>query len=367
VFEKVNTGGVSLTVFELLTATFAADDFSLRDDWRERKDALSEYRLLNRTGNDEFLQLVTLLATYDLRRCRIEDGVENLPAVSCKRRAILSLDLEDYKKWADRAMQGMIDAVKLLQSQKFFRAKGVPYTTQIVPMAALLTLLKDRGSDIGTRKKLVRWFWCGVFGEMYSSAVESRFAKDVVEVLDWIEGGEEEPSTIQDANFVPTRLLSLRTRNSAAYKGLYALLIRDGGRDFRSGDTIELQMYFDENIDIHHIFPRKWCKQHDIDREQYDSIINKTAISSKTNRQIGGRAPSEYLSRLENGASIETDEMNEILSSHAIDPKDLRNDRFEAFFQDRANALLERIENAMDKPVARDAVEPEYAEMFIPE
>ena len=26
VFEKVNTGGVSLTVFELLTATFAADD-----------------------------------------------------------------------------------------------------------------------------------------------------------------------------------------------------------------------------------------------------------------------------------------------------------------------------------------------------
>ena len=29
VFEKVNTGGVTLTVFELLTATFAADDFQL--------------------------------------------------------------------------------------------------------------------------------------------------------------------------------------------------------------------------------------------------------------------------------------------------------------------------------------------------
>ena len=32
VFEKVNTGGVTLTVFELLTATFAADDFQLRPD-----------------------------------------------------------------------------------------------------------------------------------------------------------------------------------------------------------------------------------------------------------------------------------------------------------------------------------------------
>ena len=41
VFEKVNTGGVSLTVFELLTATFAADDFQLRPDWEERQRGIS--------------------------------------------------------------------------------------------------------------------------------------------------------------------------------------------------------------------------------------------------------------------------------------------------------------------------------------
>lgn len=33
VFEKVNTGGVPLSVFELITATWAADGFNLRDDW----------------------------------------------------------------------------------------------------------------------------------------------------------------------------------------------------------------------------------------------------------------------------------------------------------------------------------------------
>jgi hypothetical protein len=32
VFEKVNTGGVPLSVFELITATRAADGFNLRDD-----------------------------------------------------------------------------------------------------------------------------------------------------------------------------------------------------------------------------------------------------------------------------------------------------------------------------------------------
>jgi hypothetical protein len=33
VFEKVNTGGVPLSVFELVTASFAADNFNLRDNW----------------------------------------------------------------------------------------------------------------------------------------------------------------------------------------------------------------------------------------------------------------------------------------------------------------------------------------------
>jgi hypothetical protein len=36
VFEKVNTGGVTLTVFELCTATLAAEEFDLREDWEHR-------------------------------------------------------------------------------------------------------------------------------------------------------------------------------------------------------------------------------------------------------------------------------------------------------------------------------------------
>ena len=33
VFEKVNTGGVQLSVFELITASYAAESYNLRDDW----------------------------------------------------------------------------------------------------------------------------------------------------------------------------------------------------------------------------------------------------------------------------------------------------------------------------------------------
>jgi hypothetical protein len=42
VFEKVNTGGVPLDVFELLTATFASDNFRLKTNWATRKAELNK-------------------------------------------------------------------------------------------------------------------------------------------------------------------------------------------------------------------------------------------------------------------------------------------------------------------------------------
>lgn len=67
VFEKVNTGGVALTVFELLTATFAADDYSLRDDWLIREKRFRSNKILSKLGNTDFLQALTLLATWARR------------------------------------------------------------------------------------------------------------------------------------------------------------------------------------------------------------------------------------------------------------------------------------------------------------
>jgi len=62
VFEKVNTGGVVLTVFELLTATYAAEEFDLKHHWKEVKDKFKDYRVLDNTQNTDLIQAVTLLS-----------------------------------------------------------------------------------------------------------------------------------------------------------------------------------------------------------------------------------------------------------------------------------------------------------------
>jgi hypothetical protein len=204
----------------------------------------------------------------------------------------------------------------------------------------------------GIRSKLARWFWCGVLGELYGSAVESRFARDLPDVLDWINGGNE-PATMQQAIFSPGRFQSLRTRNSAAYKGLQALLIRGDALDFRTGYSIDDQLYFDERIDIHHVFPQYWCTQKKIKPEVYNSILNKTPLSAKTNRTIGGNAPSVYLAKMESQAQIASEKMDEIIRSHAIKPELLRTDNFENFLQAREELLISLVEKAMGKPVVR--------------
>ena len=64
VFENVNTGGVSLTVFELVTAIFAMDNFELRKDWEERQKKYFSDDILSVTSATDFLTACTLLSSY---------------------------------------------------------------------------------------------------------------------------------------------------------------------------------------------------------------------------------------------------------------------------------------------------------------
>jgi hypothetical protein len=357
VFEKVNTGGVALNVFELLTATFAAENFQLRDDWREREKRLKQHQVLQKLQSDDFLQVISLLVTQEKRQQALSKNLssEKIPGISCKRRDILKLDVAQYTKWADIVETGFVKAARFLHSQKIFRSRDLPYRTQLVPLSAIFIDLGQEGETEGARQKIARWYWSGVLGELYGGAIESRFARDLPEVVSYVKGlGDEEPITIRDANFAANRLLTLRTRNSAAYKGIYALLMKSGCLDFRTGETIEAQTFFDDAIDIHHIFPQKWCIDTGIEPRIYNSIINKTAISARTNRKIGGNAPSIYLNALEESAEIEHTRMNNILASHGIDSNALYSDEFAQFFENRAESLLSTIETAMEKPIARD-------------
>ena len=345
VFEKVNTGGVTLTVFELMTATFAADEFNLRDDWDARRERLTaKHDVLEAVDGTSFLTAVTLLASY--RRHLAQKS-----AVSCKRADVLKLDLGDFKALEAALELGFKRAAELLAEEKIFDERSLPYATQLIPLAAICAHLGERTTLHGIKQSLLRWYWSGVLGELYGGANETRFAMDMQDVVSWVDGGTE-PRTVRDANFAPTRLLSLQSRLAAAYKGLAALLMKHGGRDFVSGTPIDLNTYFNNAIDIHHIFPRAWCEKQKLPKDKWNSVINKAPLAAGTNRFISGDAPSVYLGRIQKAKQVPPTSLDEFLSSHVIPVAALRADDFDAFIRLRAGALLALIEAATGKTVS---------------
>ena len=353
VFEKVNTGGVSLSVFELVTASFAGGGFRLREDWSKREDRMrSAFGVLQEVSGDQFLQAVTLLATQARRRKAESDGRPSnlLPGIDCRRGSILDLQLSEYKEWANVVEAGFMEAAKFLNRQFIFTKNNVPYNTQLVPLAALYVELSGELNPANAQEQLERWFWCGVLGEGYGAAVETQFANDLTQVARYIRG-RPEPELLTQANFVPERLLSLRSRNSAAYKGVYALQMKNGAADWRSGEALSYADIHTKPVDIHHIFPRHWCRNTSrpaIPRRLFDSIINKTPIDSHTNRLIGGRAPSQYLPILRKDINLE--KLERILKAHWIVPDKLEEDNFSHCFVERGQAMLDLIAHTMRKP-----------------
>lgn len=343
VFENVNTGGVSLTVFELITAIFAMDDFELRKDWEKRQEKYFSGDLLSVISATDFLTACTLLSTYK------KGGT-----VSCKKKDVLNLTLDEYKKYADALSAGFVEAEKILEEERIFSSKDLPYTTQFIPLAVLCTILAENNQIKVTniKNKIKQWYWCGVFGEMYGGANETRYVLDVVGVMDWINDDTKLPKTVQDSYFNPTRLLSLQSRLSAAYKGIMALILKNHCQDFISGREMDFTVYKAENIDIHHVFPRDYCEKQGYDKAKWNSVINKTPITYSTNREIGGVAPSVYLSKIESKGQVTADTLNSYLETHWLTVDDCRTDDFNSHIINRAKMLLDAIEKATGKTIS---------------
>jgi hypothetical protein len=354
VFENVNTGAVPLNVFELLTATYAAASFDLRGHWASCKQGLSDplvHRLLADVSSTDFIQAVTLVSTRHRRAAALDRGIEpsNAPRVGCRRIDMLDLTLDDYRRFAPLVVKGLRTAARFLYSQKLFEAKYLPYGSQLIPLAAIFAELGEDAEHSDAQAKISQWYWCGVFGELYGGSTETRFAADLPEVVEWVRGAPMRPRTVDECQFASSRLSTLRTRNSAAYKGLYAQLLAAGATDWLTGKAVDVDTYFGESLDIHHIFPKRWCEEQGIDPKVYNGIANKTPLSSRTNRKVGGNAPSKYLSTLGSDEVVDR-----ALRTHLVDPTLLRSDDFERFISARKEALLRVIEQGTGKPCYRD-------------
>jgi hypothetical protein len=316
--------------------------------------------------NTDLLQGVTLVSTHHRRRGRAGVDPYTQPAAACKRKDVLDLPLEEYLTWAPRVVESLHWTARFLRRQCVFQFADLPYSTQLVALAAIRTVLGEETDTDEAYTKICQWYWCGVFGEQYSGSPETRLPRDLEQVVAWVRGGRE-PASVGEALFREARLDTMGSRNSAAYKGLYALLMQQGCKDWtHNRKAIDEEIYFDHKVDLHRIFPKAQYQKKKTD-ERFESIVNKTLLAHRTGELVGQRSPDSYLKVLETETGLPGNWLDDIVATHLIDPATLREPDFDKFYYDRAARLRGLIESAMGKSAIPAAIAPENAADYEPE
>ena len=340
IFETLNRTGVKLSVFDLLTARFWAQDLNLRQLWEE---ARSEYPIIEDFDIDPYyvLQIIGLL----------EPGVDregNPRAPSIKRSAILEMSVEQARIGWERAIEGLAGALEVLQEECGVLESGlIPYNTIVIPMAAIWAAQsKATGADQGTnRLNLIRWFWCSVFGQQYENAPNSQAEKDFGQLSQWLRSGVA-PESVSSLSLKTISLRNVRPKQRAIYRGTMAIILQNGALDFHKRGKITSQLLADKKnpVDDHHIFPKAFLNGLGKPAALRDCVVNRTYIDRVTNRRLSKRAPSDYFGEIqEKHGECET---RELFGSHLLPFGDLSpvmKDDFDGFVAAREQALMELI------------------------
>lgn len=333
IFEKLNSTGVQLSVYDLLTARMYRHGIDLHKMWEK---AIQDYHLLAQfsRGKPDYYG-VYLLRTIALIR-----------EVEVRSRFLINLSPENFKKDWNLAIKYMEEAFKRIISISVdgfgaFSDKWVPYTTMISPLAAMLFLIDSKRLDHNAYKLLKRWYWSSVFRERYGGSVESTITRDYQDFRKAIDDPMYEPEAIKEArqNIVENKAFNLKDVNrvNSVYRSVMCLIALNGAKDFRKDDSIAFH-----DLEDHHIFPKGYLDEikqdAQIKDEHINCIINRTLIADKTNNEIRKKKPSKYVADVIPAAS-----KKEVLKSHYIQDRAIEmmeSDDFYGFLKSREKDLL---------------------------
>ncbi len=351
IFEKLNSTGVELSVYDLLTARLYRSGIRLHDLWAEACQQHPRLKAWSKGKADEHKFGVLVLRTLALLR-----GLDPKPRILID---LAPAEFETDWRRAAAAIERALELITLVAPDGFgvFAEKWLPGFGLIPILAALRAEIDERRLGEQERHDLRRWYWCNVFMERYSSAVESKSRKDYLEMTrHWLEGGPE-PEVFREAqNWIGApgfRIRGSASYASAVYSGVFCLLALRNARDWRRGEDIRLQ-----ELQDHHIFPQAYLRRHGVTRRvDVNTIANRTLISDETNGRIKDKAPADYTVDPE---VFPSGARQDLLGPHFIDEvtlplvssarEDTANDDvadiYNRFLQAREAAMIEEVRRA---------------------
>lgn len=334
IFTRINVGGKSLTLFEIMVAkTFdAVKDFDLSEKYDELIERLKPL-------NFETIPDATVLQTMSI----ILSG-------ECTRKQILKLKKKDFIECWDKGTDAIERTVEYFRS--YYRipvSQLLPYNALIIPFSYFFYHHKDKPT--GDKQKFLQdYFWRCSLSERFSSGVETKLAQDIkrIDLILKNQLPKYEWSVNIGTDFI--RENGWFSAGRSYIKSLLCILAYHQPKSFNDGSIVNISNYWLKQANsknYHHYFPKSYLRKKKKDDFYINHIANITIVDDFLNkREIGAKSPSVYMKKF----IRQNENIDKTMKTHLISNLErfgvLEND-YEKFFEQRLKAISRELKKRL--------------------
>jgi len=324
IFTRINVGGKSLSLFEIMVAKTYDSEKSF--DLAEKFDALIESLI---PVNYETISDATVLQTVSI-----------LLKKECTRKEILKLDKAAFVEVWPRAMDAIERSVDYFRG--YYRipvSKLIPYGALLVPFAYFFYHHPDKPTG-EKQKYLEDFFWRCALSGRYSSGVESKLAQDVARIDAILKGELPKYNWAIDVSKEFIENNGWFSAGRSYIKAILCLYAYQQPKSFNDNSIVNISNAYLKQANsknYHHFFPKSYLEKKGEDEFYRNHILNITIVDDFLNkREIKAKAPSDYMRKFK---KVNAEHLAETMKSHLIGDLDefgVWSDDYDQFFDQRA-------------------------------
>ena len=342
VFERINSTGTRLTIYDLMRAATWSPEFDLGETIAEIKASL-EAKKFSELDNKTFLRALGAAAGNDFSAQSV-DALRDLPKDKLSEAALAT------KEAAQRAADFLATQIGAP------RAEALPYANQFAVLCEIFRLL-PHPSDLQLTE-IARWFWLTTLSGYFGGWDSGQMTNDTRTIRNFASGRVATlgvPAVVSKSSLWEVKPFR---SNSAVSKMLGLMLAHGEPLDLLNGQKIDVDksLAWSNDKEYHHFFPQGYLSRRAVPGSSSNVVGNIILLTSKSNIEIRDRAPSDYLSEIL--ASSGRDQLVRRLESNLVPAEALDAalaDNYPEFLRLRSKHLQARAEQLAGQDVKETA------------
>lgn len=332
IFTRINVGGKSLSVFEIMAAkTFDNErNFDLSEKYDNLIGILEDVDY-DTIPNSTVLQCVSVCINKE-----------------CSKTQILKLNKNAFIDIWDDVENAIFSAIDYFRTNyRILVSDLLPYHGILVPFTYFF--YKNKNKPVGEQQKLLQdFFWRTAINSRYSSSLETVIGQDIKRIDKILDGKMPDYEQPVDISAESLKINGYFSTGRAYIKGLLCILAAQKPLSFNdNSDVIINNSYLKQanSKNYHHFFPKAYLKKQGFESDYINHIANITIVDDFLNkREIKAKAPSVYINEFKKI----NDDLDSAMKTHLIDDLyefGVYDDDYDTFFAKR----LELFSNELKK------------------